>query len=226
MSTTLFDNLNIVKTRFVEYLMSINENINWLDFLNKYGTLPDVKILKRIRSLIWIDKSIDYDPITYVTTKYFKYYISLLMKFVPIIRKHGPIYVIPPKTAENSPLIDEFQYDLDMRFSILKRVLNMMRIEYVIINMSSINSSDIENMRVLLPLGSICYEKVNETFATFKGVVIPDGYENICFTKEDEILNTFILNIKSLMMSSEDVSALIQTHFNMFYIKQCKNCEK
>lgn len=206
--------------------MSINENINWLDFLNKYGTLPDVKILKRIRSLIWIDKSIDYDPVTYVTTKYFKYYVTLIMKFAPIVRKHGPVYIIPPKTAEDSPLIDEFQYDLNMRFSILKRVLSMMRVEYEVIDMETVDDRVIKSMNILLPLGSICYDNVNEVFKSFTGLVIPDGYENICFTKDDEILNTFILNIKSLMMSSEDVSKLVQTSYNMFYINKCKNCEK
>lgn len=208
----LFNNYPIVKSRLVDYLTSINENINWDDFLTKYGTLPDLKILKRIRSLVWIDKSIEYTPHTYTTAKYFEYYMSLLMKFKPILDKYSPIWILPPKT---SSLIDEFQYDLDSKFSILKRTLTMMGYKFELIDITKINPE----MKVLIPLGSICYDNANQILSNFNGLIIPDGYNNICIDKNDEIMNNFILNINSLMMSADDVSNIYRTNYNMFYIK-------
>lgn len=211
--TTLFDNYVKVKAELVQYLTSVNENINWNDFLDKYGTLPDHKVLKRIRSLVWIDKSIDYDPQNYTTAKYFAYYTSLLMKFMPILSPQRPIHIIPPLP---DTLLSEFQYDIDAKFSVLQRILKLMNIAYKVIDMTKI-PKDIE---ILLPLGSICYADIAEKFAEFTGIVIPDGYDNICVTKNDEILNNFILNIKALMMSPEDVSAIYKPSYNMFYVKR------
>lgn len=219
--TELFANMNAVKTRLVDYLYSINENINWTDFLNRHGTMSDVRILKRIRSLIWVDKSIEYESVMHSSTNYFKYYISLLFKFVPILYKDERIYVIPPKNAQKPSILDEFQIDVESKFSILKRVLNIMNIGYTVIDMEKINDSDVSNMKILIPLGSITYKPSELVlFDSFKGIVIPDGYDNICFDKNDEILNNFILNIKALTMSSDDVSEIINPSYTMFYIKR------
>ena len=243
MSTKLFENLNSVKSRVVDYMYTINENINWLDFFNKYGTLSDHKILRRIKSLVWIDKTMEYENSTNTTVAYFNHYISLLMKFRPVL-DHNPLYIIPPQNAGNEGLIDEFEIDLAIRFSIVKRLMTLFRLRYVVLDLGTqggsqsdpqaasseskghqyrsaeesqtVNPSDI---KVLLPLGSITYpEEALKPFENISGVIIPEGYSNICIRPEDEVFNNIVLNVKAIMMSPNDVSEVAKTDYTMFHI--------
>lgn len=215
---SLFENFNVVRERVINYLISINENINWVEFFNKFSTYPDVKILKRIKSLVWIDKSIDYESSQDNITKYFKYYLRLLSKFISVMNVNGPIYIIPPKSEEND-LIEEFYQDIMVRYSVLKRILKIMNISFEVIDMNKLDVDKVSKMKLLIPLGSICYNDLKIFENNFKGIVIPDGFDNICETEEDEIYNTFVLNIKALIMSSDDVTNVKRLKFNMFYIK-------
>lgn len=221
--STLFSNLNIIRNRLIDYLYTINENINWTDFFNQYGTMADKRILKRIRSLVWIDKSIEYDSTMQSTLKYFKYYVSLLVKFESIMYKHGPIFIIPPKTVKNGDILNEFELDVYEKYSILTRILNIMNVKFEDIKMDRIDSNELNKMNIIIPTGSITYdqETINK-FKQFNGVVIPDGYDNICFNENDELLNNCILNIKALMMSPNDVTEIIKTDYTMFYITKTK----
>lgn len=219
MSTTLFERFNVVRDRVINYLISVNENINWVDFFNKYSTYPDTKILKRIRSLVWIDKTLDYDSSQDNITKYFRYYLRLLSKFMTVMNAHGPIYIIPP-TDKNNDLLEEFYQDIMIRFSVLKRILKIMNISFEVIEMNSVDPDKISRMKLLIPIGSICYEDLKVFEDNFKGITIPDGYDNICVNEEDEIYNTFVLNIKALMMSADDVAEIKRLKFNMFYVKE------
>lgn len=217
--THLFENINVIKQRLIDYLYTINENINWLDFINRYGTLSDIKIFKRIRSLIWVDKSIEYESNMHLTTKYFEYYIKLLSKFTPITNKY-PIHIIPPspsKPHENPTIIEEFSLDIATKFSILCRILTIFHIKYEIIDVA--NTPSLDDIHILMPTGSLTYSQESmKMFDNFKGIVIPDGYDNLCFGADDEVLNNFILNIKALMMSADDVSELLRDDYTMFHV--------
>lgn len=220
MSNKLFECLPQIKHRIVDFMMTVNENINWLDFFNQYGTLPDNKILKRIRSLVWVDKSIDYDNGMSDTSMYFKHYTCLLAKFAPMMTKY-PIHVIAPK--KNSQIIDEFTRDIEVKYSILCRLLTLMRAKYVVIEADDIVNStvDVSDVKVLLPLGSLTYTADEmRQFGSFKGVVIPEGYDNICFNNEDKLVNNVILNVKALMMSADDVTEIINTDYTMFSVNR------
>lgn len=217
----MFENINTVKQRLIDYLYTINENINWLDFINRYGTLSDTKIFKRIRSLVWVDKSIEYDSNMHLTTKYFEYYIKLLSKFTPITSKY-PIHIIPPnpaKPSKNNEIIEEFALDIANKFSILCRILNIYHINYEVIDVTDVKSTD--DIHILMPSGSLMYTPEElKIFDDFRGIVIPDGYDNLCFEKGDDILNNFILNIKALMMSADDVSDIIKDNYTMFHVQK------
>lgn len=222
MSNKLFECLPQIKTRVVDFMMTLNENINWLDFFNQYGTLPDNKILKRIRSLIWVDKSIEYDNGMSDTSMYFKHYVSLLAKFAPMLEKY-PLYIIAPKPAERCHIVDEFTREIEVKYSILCRLLKLMRTKYVILGADDIVNSriDVGEMKVLLPLGSLTYESDElSQFDAFTGITIPEGYDNICFTEEDKLVNNVILNVKALMLSAEDVSDLINVNYTMFNVNK------
>lgn len=215
MANNLFANLNAIKPRLIDYLYTINENINWTDFLNRYGTLSDTKILKRIRSLIWIDKSIEYDSGMDNSIKLFDYYMNMLSKFMPILYVNT-IHIIPPNTTINTPVIDEFIQELNEKYSILRRILDILQIEYSIIDMHNV---DVSIMKILCPLGSISYKSADITpFESFKGIIIPDAYDNLCFNNDDELYNNFVLNIRAMMLSADDVSSLIKTDYTMFHI--------
>ena len=222
MSNKLFECLPQIKHRIVDFMMTVNENINWLDFFNQYGTLPDNKILKRIRSLVWVDKSIDYDNGMSDTSRYFKHYVSLIAKFAPMLEKY-PLYIIAPKPTADNGLIDEFTRDIEIKYSIVCRLLTLMRTKYAIVSADDVAKGNVKvgDMNILLPLGSLTYttDELN-VFKSFAGVVIPEGYDNICFNEEDRLVNNVILNVKALMMSADDVSEIVNTEYTMFNVNK------
>lgn len=218
--TELFGELNVIKQRVVEYMLTINENVNWLDFFNQYGTLPDVKILRRIRSLVWVDKSIEYDTIMYSTVKYFKYYVMLLMKFRSFALDH-PIYILGPKLNKPAISVEEVVMDIKIRYSILKRIMTLFQMNFIEIDMDKLTDADVKNMKLLLPLGSLTYRQDElDVFKSFDCVVIPDGFNNICFTREDEIFNNIVINVQALMLSPDDITEIIHNNYTMFYINK------
>lgn len=220
MSNKLFENLNSVKSRVIDYMYTVNENINWLDFFNKFGTLSDHKILRRIKSLVWIDKTMEYDNSTNTTVNYFNHYISLLMKFRPVLDT-TPLYIIPPKSDQNEGIIDEFVIDLSIRFSIVKRLMTLFRLKYEVIDMSNIAGINMSDIKILFPLGSITYSEAElKPFEQVTGLIIPEGYSNICFKSEDSIYNNIVLNVKAVMMSSNDVSEITKSDYTMFHISR------
>lgn len=220
MANKLFEHLPQIKTKLIDYMLTVNENINWEDFFNQNGTLSDTRILRRIRSLVWVDKDLEYDNGMSITPKYFKYYMSLLYKFLPKITNY-PIYIIQPKQNGGGSIIDEFVREIETKYSILCRILSLMRKEYVIIKDEDITkgSVDISNINVLLPIGSLTYKQEEmDIFKTFDRLVIADSYDNLCFNEEDRILNNIILNVKALILSADDVSEIINTNYTMFTI--------
>lgn len=204
----LFDKLQMIKMNLVTYLTSINENINWVEFLNKYGTYDDAKILKRIRSLTWIDKDYEYMDTT-SNMNYFEYYTNLINKFMPVLKQK--VYILLPNNEND--LIDEFIDELNLKVKVLHRLFDIYGIEYE--DIDKVNG----NEKIIIPTGSIAFKEPSKMFSGFSGLIIPDDYYNICFNESDELLNKIILTIESMRKSNLDVDELMKKNYGMLKLK-------
>lgn len=210
--TELFNNIQLIKNDLVKYLSSINENINWSEFLNKYGTLDDERILKRIRSLIWIDKNLDHNE-TSLNSTYFQHYTILINKFITLFKK-DKIYILNPDPENSNDIIDEFLFEINQKINVIHRLLNIYNIKYE--DITSISGEE----KIIIPTGSITFANPTKLFNKFKGLIIPDSFNNICFSEKDEILNNVILRIESMRKSNIDEKTLIAKKYGMLKINQ------
>lgn len=203
----MFAHLQHVKPELISYLTTINENINWTEFLNKFGTLDDERIMKRIRSLVWTDKSINPD-LKSANSEYFDYYTKMINKFLPLLRRHKP-YILTSCESNPHGIIDEFISAVNQKVSVLHRILTLYGITYT--DTTSISP----DMKVVFPTASITYKDPTSMFSSFKGIVIPDDFNNICFTDKDVTLNTIILHIESIRASNLDEKTLLTKTYGM-----------
>ena len=203
---SLFDNLQQVKVGLIDYLTEVNENVNWTEFLNRYGTLGDEKILKRIRALTWVDKDLSRDDLP----NYFEHYTKLINKFYPLFSKGAnKVSILIPDVKNENDVIDEFMVELDQKVSTLHRLLDIYSIPYE--DASTITG----NEKIVIPTGSVTYKDPTKMFKGFGGLVIPDSFNNICFTKDDAVLNNIILHIESVMKSPLDEKTLLDKKYGM-----------
>lgn len=208
--TELFSNIQLVKTGLINYLTEINENINWTEFLNKYGNLNDEQILKRIKSLTWIDKDLSYNNES-LNSSYFRYYTSLINKFIPLF-KSNKIYILGVNPKNDNDIIDEFLLEINQKINVIHRLLNIYNIQYE--DVTSISG----NEKIVLPTGSITFPNPTELFKNFTGLIIPDDFNNICFSDNDDILNNIILRIESVRKSNIDEKVLMTKKYGMLKI--------
>lgn len=111
------------KNILIKYLLKRNNNIDWSNFLEKNFGRPDLYILKKIKSALWIDKDEEYE--LYDSLLYIDYYTKLLNKY-DLKKKNISIL-----TYINSELFPEYLIKtLNRKINILEQVLNIYSIEY------------------------------------------------------------------------------------------------
>lgn len=196
----MFQHIQSYRTDLINFLYEINGNIDWNDFINKNMALPSNKLLSKIKSLVWIDKNLDYDNGMQQNLKLFSYYTNLLNKYYPLISKPESIIYILNVANEDQKIhpLDDFIYEeVRQKLNVLCRLLKIMRV-----NFKLVTSLD-QNMKIVIPTCSITYNNPNELFKNFNGIMIVDNFYNIYTREEDKELNYFKLSIIQLSKNSE-----------------------
>lgn len=196
----MFQHIQSYRTDLINFLYEINGNIDWNDFINKNMTLPPNKLLSKIKSLVWIDKNLDYDNGMQQNLKLFSYYTNLLNKYYPLISQPESIIYILNVADEDKKIhpLDDFIYEeVRQKLNVLCRLLKIMRV-----NFKLVTSLD-QNMKIVIPTCSITYNNPNELFNNFNGIMIADNFYNIYTHEEDKELNFFKLSVIQLSKNSE-----------------------
>lgn len=191
----------------IKYLYTVNGNVDWHSFINKYMS-ADIKILlTKIKSLIWVDKELSYDNGMQENMKLFMYYTKLLNKYQPLFDTDKlTLYILDVNSNNN---IDDFIVNIvKNKINVLCRLLDVMNIKYELIN--KIQSS----YDLVIPTGSITYNEPTEMFKNFNGILIADDLYNIYQSEEQKELNFFKLSILQL---SKNGSITIDEILNQQY---------
>lgn len=213
MSVKLFENVQLVRDELVKNLTKINENIDWNEFINKYASKNDESIMKRLKTLLWIDKNIDYDVDNLnLNVKYYTYYTNLLMKFYPILHK-GPIGII---ALSNEFIPDELRERLEHRINIVKEWLNLRGFVFEEIY----EFTDINKFSIIIPTGSVSWPDISEKLSNFNGLIVPDDCWNICYSENDRIINEIMIRVDVMNFSNLDINEILQCKYNMLMIKK------
>ena len=206
----MFQHIQNYKDKLINYLTGINENIDWSDFINANMTLPREKFLNKIKSLVWVDKDIEYDNGTKENSNLFLYYTTLLNKYYPLFQSpnklsetEAQIYILDIAEGENriSPLDDFIIDEIRNKLNVLCRLLSSMRIKYKLVNKLD------ENAKLVIPTGSITYENpnliLNSNSSHSTHLLVADGFYNI-YTQDDETEFNFLkLSIFQLTKNKE-----------------------
>lgn len=207
----MFQHIQQYNKELINFLYEINENVDWNDFVNKNFSLPDEKILNRIKSLVWVDKDLEYDTGLQENMNLFQYYTNLLNKYLPIIHKPDcVVYILDfPKNEEDKANIDEFIIDeIKSKLNVLCRLLTHMNIKYELISPSTSTSSTTaatinSQINIVIPTCSIAYKQPNSLFQSFSGIIVADNYYNIYINDYEKELNFFKLSIIQLCKNTE-----------------------
>lgn len=194
----MFQHIQSYRKELVDFLYGINGNINWDDFINKNMSISSEKLLSKIKSLIWVDKDLEYDNGMQQNVKLFSYYTSLLNKYYRILSlPEVVVYVLNISDDKISPLDDFIVNEIKQKLSVLCRLLGLMNIKYQLV--TSIN----DDAKIVIPTASITYKNPNELFKSFSGILVVDNYYNIYKRTEDIELNMFKLSIIQLYKNTE-----------------------
>lgn len=213
----MFQHIQNYKDKLINYLTGINENIDWSNFINTNMTLPREKFLNKIKSLVWVDKDIEYDNGTKENSNLFLYYTTLLNKYYPLFQSPSnssdmetQIYILDIAEGENriNPLDDFIIDEIRNKLNVLCRLLSSMRIKYKLVNKLD------KNAKLIIPTGSITYENPNlilnsnsnsnsNDVSTPLHLLVADDFYNI-YTQDDEIEFNFLkLSIFQLTKNKE-----------------------
>lgn len=194
----MFQHIQSYRKELVDFLYGINGNIDWNDFINKNMSIPSEKLLSKIKSLIWVDKDLEYDNGMQQNIKLFSYYTILLNKYYKVLSLPDvTVYILNVPDDKISPLDDFIVDEIKKKLSVLCRLLGLMNIKYQLV--TSINN----DAKIVIPTASITYKNPNKLFTSFSGILIVDNYYNIYNREEDIELNTFKLSIIQLYKNTE-----------------------
>lgn len=196
----MFQHIQSYRNELIDFLYETNGNIDWNDFINKNMTLSPDKLLSKIKSLVWIDKDIEYDNGMQQNIKLFSYYTSLLNKYYKLISQPNTILYVIDIAEGNDKIksLDEFIIEqIKQKLNVLCRLLKIMKI-----NFKLVTSLD-ENAKIVIPTCSITYNNPNDLLKSFSGIIIVDNYYNIYRHEEDKELNFFRLSIVQLSKNPE-----------------------
>ena len=206
------------RKELIKYLFSINSNIDWDDFINTYMTVEPRKLLHKIKSLIWIDKDLSYDNGMQRNKQLFSYYTNLLNKYYPILRNEC-VYILDVNGGNNATVnsnvdgnsndvvnsnVDQFIInEIKVKINVLVRLLSIMTIKYKLISSSALSQTNMSEIKILIPTGSITYSNPNAILDSFSGIMIVDNYFNIYNNEMDIELNFFKLSIYQLSKNTD-----------------------
>ena len=214
----MFQHMQQYRKQLVNYLLEMNQNIDWDSFINKNMALEPERMLNKIKSLIWVDKNLDYDNNQHHNLKLFNHYTSLLSKYTSILyNENYKLYIldVAPDDKLCSPLDDFIITNIRAKINILTRMLKLMSINFTLIK-SSIPS----DAKIVIPTGSITYKNPNELFASFNGFMIADNYNNFFINESDNELNYFKLSVFQLSKNPDiSISEILQQQYGFLKFK-------
>jgi hypothetical protein len=195
------------------YLYGLQPNVDWNDFFNRYSTKTDEQILARIKSLLWVDKSITYNY--KLTNQYvFEYYTKLIGK-IPDIDQYS-IYIID--INEDTKLDDYFIRLIKHKIGVLITLLTLRGFKYKLI--SSLQSqqprtSSEKYSGIMFPTGSISYPSSVINSIRFEGIIVDDGCFNLTSTPHESDVNHIKLMITSVIETPLTIPEVIATEFGI-----------
>lgn len=215
------------RKELIKYLFSINSNIDWDDFINTYMTVEPRKLLHKIKSLIWIDKDLSYDNGMQRNKQLFAHYTNLLNKYYPVLRNEC-VYILDVNDGGNcnsnvdgnsndvvNSNVDQFIInEIKAKINVLVRLLSIMTIKYKLISSSTLSQTNMSEIKILIPTGSITYPNPNAILDSFSGIMIVDNYFNIYNNEMDIELNFFKLSIHQL---SKNIDITTESIINQKY---------
>ena len=212
----MFQHIQQYRTEIINFLTEINGNIDWNDFINKNMSYPDDKILNKIKSLIWVDKDIDYDTGMYYNINLYTYYTNLINKYYPILSQPGIEVQILDFATDDKANVDEYIInELRKRLSVLTHIFTYMRIPFKLT--TSINP----NAKLVFPTCSITYTEPNKLFNSFSGIMAVDDFYNIYVNEYEKELNFFKLSILQLSKNSEiSIPDILQQKYGFLKLKK------
>ena len=204
--------------QLINFLYGMNENIDWFDFINKNISLPDEKLLNRVKSLIWVDKDLDYETNLQQNGNLFLYYTNLLNKYYPIIHQQDVVVDILdfPKNDEEKSNVDEFiSNEIHNKLNVLCRLLSHMNIQF------KLTTSIDANSKIVIPTASIMYKQPDELFKSFNGIMVADNYYNIYLNEFEKELNFFKLSVIQLSKNSEiSISEILNQSYGFLKLRK------
>lgn len=188
------------KNILIKYLLKQNNNIDWSNFLEKNFGRPDLYILKKIKSALWIDKDEEYE--LYDSLLYIDYYTKLLNKY-DLKKKNISIL-----TYINSELFPEYLIKtLNRKINILEQVLNIYSIEYKLYDniIEAYNNSEFIVLTGSITIPSIESLEIKELFNKNINKLILDNEYSIV-KNIDEIKAYNIIHLIENYLYDEDSS--------------------
>lgn len=191
--------------KYAVILEAKNPNIDWISFLNEHISRDERYLMKRIKSLLWVDKQLDYEQ-KYNNEHWFRYYTHLLNKYNDELHDRVCVLDIPDTTTNGLDILTSIISD---KLNVLQRMLCMLGVDYKLVK--SYDDTD----SVLIPTASVLYS----SYECESTCVIPDGFCNICFEEDDPRSYRFKIMI-DLMSIFQDISIddLLQCEYGILHL--------
>lgn len=216
--------------QYVMILEAKNPNIDWLSFINEHMGRDERHILKRIKSLLWVDKQLDYTQ-KYNNEYWFRYYTHLLGRYQNKLRpsnmrsitaqeqlanelrldKHLWTSSMVPKNDSNKKqcrqvcvlgIPDDTSHCLDILVTIITDKLNVLHRMLCMLGIEyKLVKAIPSDDCILIPTASILYPSCELPLCN----IVPDGFDNIVYEDNDVSLNRFKIKI-DLISSFQELS--------------------
>ena len=214
---------NAYYNELLEFMNTINSNVNWSKVLNELLTLPIEKILTKLKVYVWSDKdlaSADVDPVVRNTYLYYTKWIYRLFDDL-MSDKVGVVIIDKPVDGIDNDTLNE---KMTIKINVLKSLLETQLISYRLSADEDVETYISEHEKVLLfPTGLVLYPNAQDVFNQLmsdKITLIDDGYYNLYSTSAELEFDMFRLLVIELVCNpSANVEELLSNKYGMVQIK-------
>ncbi len=204
----MFSHIQAYKDKLIPFMLTINENINWNDVLNKIMSMSEDKQLSRIRSFLWTDKDIN-DEDERIENEYVRYASLIVRNYEQM--KTGDLVVVGEPADELSNQSEALNNIARLRFHALTNFLKFKLIKFRVVN-----SLDGLNDCVVIPTCSIMYKQ-----ADLSGLnIIRDDLHNLYVDEIDKEFCLFKLCVLTLFVDVDvDISQCLKLDFGLHKVR-------
>lgn len=200
----MLTHLQSYREQLLSFLYIINGNVDWNRFLNENAGRDPIALLKRIKPLVWTDKTI---PST--DDEHVSFHIdcaSLIGKCFPMMRPESISYVMDVSPSASTRVSDIIIRNASHKVSVLVSALSVMGVRCRRINdemvVKEIRKTDEPKKVFLFTTASITYADPHEVIQRWKTnetVVMVDTMNNVYRREHEKELLRFVLTVLQLM---------------------------